>query len=77
MPGVLEPRSTNSEVRLHQKIAELESRISAMERKSSFVPVSATIPTDERSGMLQASDIAGTKRLWVNVNGTWASVVVS
>lgn len=74
MPSLLEPQATNPEVRLRAKIVELENRIATLERQGTTVPMISGTPTGGVAGGLVGSSA---NRIWLNVNGTWKSVVVA
>lgn len=72
---VLTPTPANSDVRLAQRIQELEKRLAALESRQAILPVIATTPgagTGAEGQVVLTADPP--PRMWAKINGTWLVV---
>lgn len=70
--------STSPEGRLRQRIMDLEARVAELEARDNRVPVVTSTPAGSLiEGRIMASDVGGTRKLWVVMNGTLRSVTLT
>lgn len=71
---VLTPTPSDPNIRLAQKLIELERRVLALERKGVILPIRPTTPSAGEGADGQTAVTADVPRIWVKVAGTWISM---